>query len=52
MAHGNGSTQKRRRSAEEKWQIYQEYEQPEAKIGEILRNTGCIPLTCRTSAGM
>ncbi len=37
MAHGNGSTQKRRRSAEEKWQIYQECEQPEAKAGKILR---------------
>jgi transposase-like protein len=37
MEHGNGKTQKRRLSAEEKWQIYQECEQPEAKVGEILR---------------
>ena len=37
MEQGNGKTQKRRLSAEEKWQIYQECEQPGAKVGEILR---------------
>ena len=37
MEHGNGRTQERGLSAEEKWQIYQECEQPGAKIGEILR---------------
>jgi transposase-like protein len=37
MEHGNDKTQKRRLSAEEKWQIYQECEQPGAKVGEILR---------------
>ncbi len=37
MEQGNGTTRKRRLSAEEKWQIYQECEQPGAKVGEILR---------------
>ena len=32
--------QKRRFSAEEKWQIYRECEQPGAKVGEILRKYG------------
>ncbi len=32
--------QKRRLSAEEKWQIYRECEQPGAKVGEILRKYG------------
>ena len=37
MEQGNGKTRKRRLTAEEKWQIYQECEQPGAKVGEILR---------------
>ena len=32
--------QKRRLSAEEKWQIYRECEEPGAKVGEILRKYG------------
>ena len=32
--------QKRRFSAEEKWQIYRECEEPGAKVGEILRKHG------------
>lgn len=31
---------RRRLSAAEKWQIYQECQQPDAKIGEILRRYG------------
>jgi len=31
---------RRRLSAEQKWQIYQECQQPDAKIGEILRRYG------------
>jgi transposase-like protein len=37
MEHGKGRTQKRRLSAEEKWQIYQGCAQPGAKVGEVLR---------------
>jgi transposase-like protein len=37
MEHGNGRTRKRRLSAEQKWQLYQECEQPGAKVGEVLR---------------
>ena len=40
MEHGNERTGKRRLSAEQKWQIYQECEQPGAKVGEILRKYG------------
>ncbi len=31
---------RRRLSAEKKWQIYQECQQPDAKLGEILRRYG------------
>ncbi|MFQ6678828.1 MAG: hypothetical protein ACE5D0_11035 [Fidelibacterota bacterium] len=31
---------RRRLSAEQKWQIYQECQQPDAKVGEILRRYG------------
>ncbi|MBW1790054.1 MAG: hypothetical protein JRK53_26135 [Deltaproteobacteria bacterium] len=40
MRVSNGKKQKRRLSAEEKWEIYQECEKPGAKIGEILRKYG------------
>jgi transposase-like protein len=40
MNQNNGKKQKRRFSAEEKWQIYRECEQPGAKVGEILRKYG------------
>ena len=40
MDQNNGKKQKRRLSAEEKWQIYRECEQPGAKVGEILRKYG------------
>jgi len=40
MNRNNGKKQKRRFSAEEKWQIYRECEQPGAKVGEILRKYG------------
>jgi len=40
MNQTNGKKQKRRFSAEEKWQIYRECEQPGAKVGEILRKYG------------
>ncbi len=40
MSVSNGKKQKRRLSAEEKWEIYQECEKPGAKIGEILRKRG------------
>ena len=40
MNQNNGNKQKRRLSAEEKWQIYRECEQPGAKVGEILRKYG------------
>jgi len=40
MNQENGKKQRRRLSAEEKWQIYQECEQPGAKVGEILRKYG------------
>ncbi|MHC4467686.1 MAG: transposase [Planctomycetota bacterium] len=40
MGQTNGKKQKRRLTAEEKWQIYRECEKPEAKIGEILRKHG------------
>jgi len=40
MNQDNGKRQKRRLSAEEKWQIYRECEEPGAKIGEILRKHG------------
>jgi transposase-like protein len=36
----NGSKRRKRLSAEEKWGIYKECEQDEAKIGEILRKHG------------
>ena len=37
MGVSNGKKQKRRLSAEEKWEIYQECEKPGAQIGEVLR---------------
>ena len=37
MGITDGKKQKRRLSAEEKWEIYQECEKPGASIGEILR---------------
>jgi len=40
MGVGNGKKQKRRLSAEEKWEIYQECEKSGAKIGEVLRKYG------------
>ena len=40
MNQEQGKKQRRRLSAEEKWQIYQECEQPGAKVGEILRKYG------------
>jgi transposase-like protein len=40
MGVGNGKKQKRRLSAEEKWEIYQECEKPGAPIGEVLRKQG------------
>jgi transposase-like protein len=40
MNQNNGKKQKRRLSAEEKWQIYRECEEPGAKVGEILRKYG------------
>ncbi|MBU0989348.1 MAG: hypothetical protein KJ823_04095 [Proteobacteria bacterium] len=40
MGVSNGKKQKRRLSAEEKWEIYQECEKPGAQIGEILRKRG------------
>ena len=36
----NEKKQRRRLSAEEKWSIYQECEQPGVKIGEVLRKHG------------
>jgi transposase-like protein len=40
MNQDNGKKQKRRFTAEEKWQVYRECEQPGAKVGEILRKYG------------
>jgi len=40
MNQNNGKKLKRKLSAEEKWQIYRECEQPGAKIGEIMRKYG------------
>ena len=40
MGANNGKKQKRRLSAEEKWEIYQECEKPGAQIGEVLRKRG------------
>jgi transposase-like protein len=40
MEQSNDSKRKRRLTAEEKWRIYQECQQPGAKIGEILRKHG------------
>ncbi len=40
MEQNNGVTKKRRLTAEEKWRIYRECEQPGAKVGEILRKNG------------
>jgi len=40
MGVGNDKKQKRRLSAEEKWEIYQECEKPGAQIGEVLRKYG------------
>ena len=40
MEQNNDSKKKRRLTAEEKWRIYQECQQPGAKIGEILRKHG------------
>ncbi len=40
MRASNGKKQKRRLSAEEKWEIYQECERSGVKIGEILRKHG------------
>jgi transposase-like protein len=40
MNQDNGKRQRRRLSAEERWQIYRECEQPGTKIGEILRKYG------------
>jgi len=36
----NDIKKRRHLSAEQKWQIYQECQQPDAKIGEILRKHG------------
>jgi len=36
----HGKKQRRRLSAEEKWNIYQECEKPGIKIGEVLRKHG------------
>ena len=40
MNQEQGKKQRRRLSAEEKWQLYRECEQPGAKVGEILRQYG------------
>jgi transposase-like protein len=40
MRASNGKKQKRRLSAEEKWEIYQECERSGVKIGEVLRKHG------------
>jgi transposase-like protein len=40
MGVSNGKKQRRRLTADEKWEIYQECEQPGAQIGEILRKRG------------
>jgi transposase-like protein len=40
MKQQNGKKQKRRLSPEEKYQVYHECQQPDAKIGEILRKWG------------
>ena len=40
MNQSNGKKQRKRFSAEEKWQIYRECEQAGAKVGEILRKYG------------
>jgi transposase-like protein len=40
MEQNNDSKRKRRLTAEDKWRIYQECQQPGAKIGEILRKNG------------
>lgn len=40
MGVSNGKKQKRRLSAEEKWEIYQKCEKPGAQIGEVLRKRG------------
>jgi transposase-like protein len=40
MGMNNGKTQRRRLTAEEKWQIYQECEKAGAQIGEVLRKRG------------
>ncbi len=40
MGVSNGNKQKRRLSAEEKWEIYQECEKPGVQIGEVLRKRG------------
>lgn len=40
MGVSNGKKQKRKLTADEKWEIYQECEQPGAQIGEILRKRG------------
>jgi len=40
MNQSNGKKQRRKLSAEERWQIYRECEQLGAKVGEILRKYG------------
>ncbi len=40
MNQNNGKKKKRRLTAEEKWQIYRECENPGTKVGEILRKYG------------
>ena len=40
MGVSHAKKQKRRLSAEEKWEIYQECEKPGAQVGEILRKRG------------
>ncbi len=40
MSQNNGKKPKRKLKAEEKWQIYRECENPETKVGEILRKHG------------
>jgi len=40
MNDNQGNRKRRRLSAEEKWRIYQQCQQPDAKVGEILRAHG------------
>jgi transposase-like protein len=52
MNQNNGKKQKRRLTAEEKWQIYRECEQAGAKIGEILRKYGLYSSDLHNIRGM